>query len=134
MTKYKKIRLNKNEVIDEHRLIMQNHLGRKLNRNEVVHHKNGNGRDNRLENLELMSLSEHSRKHRAGHSSNNKINWPKGKAWCFACKKFKTISNFPPSKSVLRSKECRKCNTKFNASRRNKNDKLSEKSSKGATL
>lgn len=60
--KYKAIKVN-GKKIDEHRYIMEQHLGRKLTKNEVVHHINGNKQDNRLENLELMSRSEHSRKH-----------------------------------------------------------------------
>ncbi|MCK9310007.1 MAG: HNH endonuclease [Candidatus Cloacimonetes bacterium] len=49
--------------MDEHRYIMEQHLGRKLDFNEVVHHINGDTYDNRIENLELKSRSEHSREH-----------------------------------------------------------------------
>lgn len=62
---YKKIRLNKSKTIDEHRLIMQKFIGRKLLFDEVVHHKDGNILNNKIENLELMSRSDHAKHHYA---------------------------------------------------------------------
>jgi len=50
--------------VREHRLIMEQYLGRYLDTKEVVHHINGDTLDNRVENLYLFSNNgEHVRLH-----------------------------------------------------------------------
>jgi HNH endonuclease len=49
--------------IGEHRLVMENHLGRYLETFEHIHHINENRSDNRIENLELHTASTHYLEH-----------------------------------------------------------------------
>lgn len=59
MNKYKKIKLKNGGTRDEHRIVMEDIIGRRLAFNEVVHHKDGDKSNNNLSNLCVMSRAEH---------------------------------------------------------------------------
>ena len=60
---YVRLWISRDERVLEHRQLMEDHLGRKLARDEVIHHINGNNADNRLANLQLTTFSEDIRRH-----------------------------------------------------------------------
>jgi len=49
--------------VRQHRAIVERFLGRKLKSEEVIHHINGIKNDNRIENLQIMTASEHAKLH-----------------------------------------------------------------------
>jgi hypothetical protein len=49
--------------MDEHRWLMEQKIGRRLSRFEFVHHIDGDKRNNRLDNLEVVTPKEHATKH-----------------------------------------------------------------------
>lgn len=53
----------KNGYVLMHRVVMENHLGRLLEKNEIVHHKDHNKLNNNIENLQVMDRVEHNRMH-----------------------------------------------------------------------
>lgn len=54
---------NAQGYVAEHRLVMEAYLGRYLNRSESIHHMNEDKSDNRVENLKIVTTSEHSKIH-----------------------------------------------------------------------
>lgn len=53
----------KNGYVLMHRVVMENFLGRLLEKNEVVHHLDGNKHNNSIENLQVMDSKDHNRMH-----------------------------------------------------------------------
>jgi hypothetical protein len=53
----------KRNGVHEHRTVAESMLGRPLQSGEIVHHKNENKHDNRPENLEVITQSEHIKIH-----------------------------------------------------------------------
>lgn len=50
---------NNHGYVREHRLVMEKHLGRRLNPKEYIHHINGIRDDNRVENMQIVTWKEH---------------------------------------------------------------------------
>lgn len=91
-----------------HRVLVENSIQRILDDDEIVHHNNGDQRDNRIENLTLMSRGSHSILH------NEKA--PKIIVICPVCKK-----QFQRRESKIKGQKCfcsKACSAKYNVPRR----------------
>ena len=60
---------NKHGYVLEHRVVLENSIGRLLLTNEIVHHIDGNKHNNNLSNLEVMSVAEHAKIHAKGRNT-----------------------------------------------------------------
>lgn len=61
--RYRQVKTPDGRHLLEHRWVMEQHLGRRLERHEQVHHINHDRLDNRIGNLELVSSTEHGKRH-----------------------------------------------------------------------
>jgi hypothetical protein len=75
------------------RVIMEEKIGRVLDTNEWVHHKDGNPFNNKEDNLEIMLKLDHLKYHNMGRKESENPN----EAWCSRCKQFLDKSKFTKS-------------------------------------
>lgn len=79
-----------NGYVYRYRLVVENHLGRYLEKDEIVHHKDANSANDHISNLECSSLSEHA----SIHNESVKL----GSVTCPICGKWFKLRNSRRSK------------------------------------
>lgn len=65
---YRSFKIGK-KTIREHRLVMEKHLGRKLEPWEHIHHIDENKLNNSIDNLQIISAQDHAKEHSGGQRS-----------------------------------------------------------------
>lgn len=55
---------NNRGYVLRYRIILEEHLGRELRSDEHVHHKDGDTRNDSIDNLEILTCAQHTARHR----------------------------------------------------------------------
>lgn len=110
----------------EHRHIMEKHIGRKLADSEIVHHKNGDRKNNKLSNLELIGTRG---EHALMHSGFDPLRTEKR---CSTCSIKKPVVEFHKNRSTADgiAAECKTCRCKYQKSYSKRPDVLARNRSR----
>lgn len=113
MTSYVQI-WNGDEAFSEHRLIYEAHFG-PIPEGFHVHHKNEDVRDNRIENLELLSPGDHKKIHSKRYVRRADGGWNK---ICHTCGETKPLKEFPTrTGGTTHRRDCKPCWGKIQGAR-----------------
>ena len=109
MQRYKKIKIN-GRTVSLHRYVWEQANG-PIPDGYIIHHKNGDRYDNRLENLEMVTHQEHSEHHNQKHAKTKK---------CVVCGGTFTPHPTKRSRAKSCSRECHRANMSRIAKERTK--------------
>lgn len=82
---------HKGKLMKTHRVVMEAFIGREIRDDEDVHHINHNKKDNRIENLQLMSKRDHQLLHALEFT---KVKPSDTHKECLECKQLKPLNKF----------------------------------------
>lgn len=118
----------------EHTLVWEKYHGRSVRKGYVIHHKNGDPLDNRIENLEEMLLGEHNSLHRLRIlNSHFSLGGREHKKCIGPCGRTRPVEEFPRNGrsavgTPVRRPICNDCNK-----RRQREDRAKRKSRREAS-
>jgi hypothetical protein len=96
-------RMINGKVRTVHRYLVEQKIGRPLRKDEIVHHINGNTRDNRLKNLEITNHKKHCNHHNRVKREDFKCDWCKKN---FLMRKREYLWKKKNQKNVFCSRRC----------------------------
>lgn len=83
-------------MVYEHRILAEMILGRHLSADEVVHHIDGNGHNNHLDNLQITTRGEHTSRHSAERTRERGVSDAQAQKFCPRCQTIKPRGAFTP--------------------------------------
>jgi hypothetical protein len=96
----------------QHHIVAEKKLRRRLRKEEIVHHIDGDPKNNKPDNLEIMTRAEHARMHAVERAKERGVDDPNRFKKCPMCSLVKLRSDFSPTTNRGRptvASYCRPC-------------------------